>query len=159
MNITLQLAEETDAAAIHRLQIAAFKPLLEKYHDYETSPGNEPVEKTVSRLKNPNSRYFKILADGNIAGAIHIVRKEIKGSLWISPIFIAPAFQGNGIAQLAMKLAEEVFEADRIWELSTLAEETGNCYLYEKLGYKRTSRVEPINENATLVYYKKEMNR
>lgn len=157
MNITLQPANEKDAAVIHELQITAFTPLLNKYKDYETSPASEPVEKTLSRLKNPHSHYFKILADGDLAGAIHIVRKESGSSLWISPIFITPAFQGKGIAQQALRLAEENFGADRIWELSTLAEETGNCYLYEKLGYRRTPRVERINECATLVFYKKEM--
>ncbi|HSJ38557.1 MAG TPA: GNAT family N-acetyltransferase [Planococcus sp. (in: firmicutes)] len=157
MKITLQPAKEKDAAAIHNLQIAAFTPLLEKYRDYSTSPASEPLEKTVRRMKNPDSHYFMIFADGELAGAINIFRKEIKGSLWISPIFIGPNFQGKGIAQRAILLAEQKFSNDRTWELSTLAEETGNCYLYEKLGYKRTDRTEKINERTTLVYYKKEM--
>lgn len=157
MKITLQLAHMTDAAEIHKLQIAAFSPLLEKYRDYGTSPANEALEKTIRRLKNPASFYFKILAAGQIAGAIHIVRKEKNGSLWISPIFVILEFQGKGIVQQAMKLAEQKFSADETWELSTLAEEIGNCYLYEKLGYERTRRIEKINERATLVYYKKEM--
>lgn len=157
MKITLQLATEKDATTIHDLQIAAFTPLLEKYKDYSTSPATEPLEKTVRRLKNPDSHYFMVLADGELAGALHIIRKEIEGSLWISPIFIGPKFQGKSIAQQAMLLAEQQFANDRTWELSTLAEETGNCYLYEKLGYKRTGKIEKINERTTLVYYKKEM--
>lgn len=157
MKITLQLATETDAQAIHDLQIEAFTPLVEKYRDYNTSPATEPLEKTVRRLNNPDSRYFKILADGELAGAVHVIRKEIEGSLWISPIFIAPNFQGLGIAQQAIGIAEQKFPDDRIWELSTLAEETGNCHLYEKLGYKRMDRIDKINERTTLVYYKKEL--
>lgn len=157
MKITLQPAKETDAAAIHELQIAAFTPLLEKYRDYGTSPATEPLAKTISRLKNSESHYFMILAEDELAGAIHIVRKEINGSLWISPIFIGPSHQGKGIAQQAMMLAEQKFGDDKVWELSTLAEEKGNCYLYEKLGYKRTCRAEKINGHTTLVYYKKEM--
>lgn len=157
MKVTLQQAEISDAEVLHKMQIAAFAPLLEKYRDYETSPATEPVEKTASRLKDPDSFYFRILVDGELAGAIHIVRKGKNGSLWISPLYIAPAFQGKGLAQQAMKLAELKFPADKVWELSTLAEETGHCYLYEKLGYERTERIEPINERTTLVYYKKEM--
>lgn len=157
MKITLQLATETDAQAIHDLQIEAFTPLVEKYRDYNTSPATEPLEKTVRRLRHPAGHYYMILADGELAGAINIFRKEIKGSLWISPIFIAPSFQGRGIGQQAMQMAEQKFSNDRTWELSTLAEETGNCYLYEKLGYKRTDRTEKINERTTLVYYKKEL--
>ena len=157
MKITLQIAKEKDAETIHNLQIAAFQPLLDKYRDYGTSPATEPLEKTVRRLRNPAGHYFMILADDELAGAINIFRREIKGSLWISPIFINPDYQGKGIAQRAMLLAEQEFLNDRTWELSTLAEETGNCYLYEKLGYKRTDRTEKINERTTLVYYKKEL--
>ncbi len=157
MKITLQSAAPSDAEAIHKLQLAAFKPLLEKYHDHGTSPATEPLAKTLSRINNPESEYFKILADNELAGAIHIVRKEMKGSLWISPIFIGPAHQGKGIAQVAMRLAEQKFQDDKVWELSTLAEEKGNCYLYEKLGYRRMDKEIKINDRATLVYYKKEM--
>lgn len=157
MKITIQPAKVKDAAAIHELQIAAFTPLLKKYRDFETSPANEPLEKTFSRLENPDSHYFGIWANDQLAGAIRIIRKRAEGSLWISPIFIAPEFQGKGIAQHAMKLAELEFPEDRVWELATLAEETGNCYLYEKLGYERMPQMVQINERATLVYYKKAM--
>lgn len=156
MKITLQPAKVEDAATIHAMQIAAFAPLLEKYKDFETSPANEPLERTISRLKNPDSHYFGIWADEQLAGAIRIIRKGAEGSLWISPIFISPEFQGKGIAQRAMKLAEKEFPEDKVWKLATLAEETGNCYLYEKLGYERTPQVEQINEHAKLVYYKKQ---
>lgn len=158
MRIILQEATESDAASIHEVQLAAFAPLLKKYRDHGTSPATEPMEKTISRIKNPNSHYYKILADEELAGAIHIVRKEINGSLWISPIFIGPDHQKKGIAQTAMLMAEERFADDKVWELSTLAEERGNCYLYEKLGYGRTGQEQKINDRATLVYYKKEMD-
>ncbi|WP_205854498.1 GNAT family N-acetyltransferase [Planococcus halotolerans] len=158
MRITLQEATESDTVAIHEIQLAAFAPLLEKYRDYGTSPATETLEKTVNRIKNPNSHYYMILADEELAGAIHIVRKETNGSLWISPVFIGTAHQGKGIAQTAMLMAEERFVDDKVWELSTLAEEKGNCLLYEKLGYQRTGKEQKINERATLVYYKKELN-
>ncbi len=158
MRITLREATESDAEAIHRMQLEAFTPLLKKYRDYGTSPATEPLEKTVSRIKNPDSRYYMILAEDELAGAIHIVRKEKQGSLWISPIFIGTAHQGKGIAQTAMTMAEEQFADDKIWELSTLAEEAGNCHLYEKLGYQRTAKERKVNDRATLVYYKKEMD-
>ena len=158
MRITLQEANETDAAAIHELQLAAFASLLNKYRDYGTSPAREPLEKTISRIKNPNSRYYMILLDGQLAGALHIVRKETNGSLWISPIFVGPDHQGKGVAQTAMIMAEQKFAGDKVWELSTLAEEKGNCHLYEKLGYQWSGKEQKINERATLVYYKKELN-
>ena len=37
----------------------------------------------------------------------------------------------------------------------TILQEEGNCYLYEKLGYKRTCKIENINERMDIVYYEK----
>ena len=42
------------------------------------------------------------------------------------------------------------------WELDTILQEKGNCYLYEKMGYKQTGKTEVINEKLTLVFYKKD---
>lgn len=40
-------------------------------------------------------------------------------------------------------------------DLDTIHEESGNCHLYEKLGYVRTGQTEQLMENMTLVYYEK----
>ena len=107
MNITLEEAKESDAAAVFNMQIIAFRPLLEKYQDYDTNPGNEKLERVLQRIHNPRGRFLKILIDEVLAGAINIVEKE-KHCYWISPLFILPEFQGKGIAQKAMILAEEL---------------------------------------------------
>ena len=39
--------------------------------------------------------------------------------------------------------------------LDTILQEEGNGYLYEKLGYKRTGKIENINERMDIVYYEK----
>ncbi len=41
------------------------------------------------------------------------------------------------------------------WQLETILQEEGNCYLYEKMGYRRTGETEVINERMTLVNYRK----
>ena len=41
------------------------------------------------------------------------------------------------------------------WELDTILQEKGNCYLYEKMGYKATVKTEKINDKMTLVFYEK----
>ncbi len=33
--------------------------------------------------------------------------------------------------------------------------EAGNCYLYEKMGYQKTEKIEKINDRMTLVFYRK----
>ena len=55
----------------------------------------------------------------------------------------------------AIRLAENL-HGEHNWELETILQEKGNCRLYEKVGYKRTGRVDKINEYMDLVYYKKD---
>ncbi len=154
MNVILQKAANEDARAIYDIQVKAFKPLLEKYRDYHTNPANETIERVLERINHPNSGFFKIVADGRLAGAICIVWKNDL-SFWISPMFILPEYQGNGIAQQAIRLAEALFPQAGSWELATILEEERNCYLYEKMGYTKTGVTKKLNEMATLVFYKK----
>jgi hypothetical protein len=41
------------------------------------------------------------------------------------------------------------------WILDTIFQEQGNCHLYEKIGYKKTGKIEKINERMDIVYYEK----
>ncbi|WP_416143681.1 GNAT family N-acetyltransferase [Planococcus koreensis] len=154
MKVTLKKATASDAAALLAMQKKAFWPLLEKYQDYGTSPAMETIERTQKRIADPSGGFFKIVADGNWAGAM-CIRHGKEGAMWVGPIFVDSAFQGKGIAQHAMKKAENLFRGESIWKLSTLLEEQGNCYLYEKLGYVECGSRVPINDKATLIYYEK----
>ena len=49
---------------------------------------------------------------------------------------------------------EKIHGSDN-WCLDTILQETGNCYLYEKLGYKKTGVTEKINDYMDIVYYEK----
>ena len=42
-----------DAGNLWKMQIAAFQDLYAKYHDTETSPATETLEKTMTRLELP----------------------------------------------------------------------------------------------------------
>jgi GNAT superfamily N-acetyltransferase len=70
-------------------------------------------------------------------------------------MFILPTYQGKGIAQKAITLIEEVFPQATTWELATILEEERNCHLYEKMGYIQTGVSRKLNENTTLIFYKK----
>ena len=37
----------------------------------------------------------------------------------------------------------------------SILQEKGNCYLYEKMGYHRTGKIEKINEQMDIVFYEK----
>lgn len=154
MEIKLVKAIAGDVLLLHDVQTKAFQPLLEKYLDYETNPANEPINRLFEKIQY--SSFFKIIVDQKCVGGIRIAVKN--KSYWISPIFILPEFQGKGIAQQAIRQVEQLFTKYNIWELQTILQEQGNCYLYEKLGYERTDFEQVVNERMTLVGYKKTKN-
>lgn len=151
MKIELLRATADDADEIHAMQLKAFKELLEKYQDLDTNPGNEPIEGVRKRLEQDYTYYYFICVEGQKAGAVRIVDKAGKRKR-ISPIFILPEYWGQGIAQRAIRLCEELHGSDN-WELETILQEPKNCHLYEKMGYRRTGRTEAVNGRLTLVYY------
>lgn len=155
MNISLKKANITDAELLHKMQIEAFMPLLQKYEDYDTSPANESVERILQRLEQPFTDYYFVLLDNIEVGGIRIMRLDGGMRCKISPLFILPAYQGLGIAQETIRLVEEIYSPSKGWELDTILQEQGNCYLYEKLGYKQTGETKLINDKMTLVFYEK----
>ncbi|QCR34367.1 GNAT family N-acetyltransferase [Lysinibacillus sp. SGAir0095] len=151
LEIKLIQATAGDVLVLHDVQTKAFQPLLEKYLDYETNPANEPINRLFEKIQY--SSFFKIMVEQKCVGGIRVVRKNT--SYWISPIFILPEYQGKGIAQQAIQQAEKLFTKFNTWELQTILQEQGNCYLYEKMGYERTDFKQKVNEKMTLIGYKK----
>lgn len=154
MTLTLFKSGINEAVVIHEMQIKAFMPLLNKYQDYETNPANESLERVIDRVNQTYADYYIIKNDNIPVGAIRIRRKEDK-VYRVSPIFVLPEHQGNGIAQRVFTIIEDKYNDARIWELDTILQEQGNCYLYEKLGYKKTGQLKQVNDKMTLVCYEK----
>lgn len=151
MEIKLIQANAGDVMLLHDVQTKAFKPLLEKYLDYETNPANEPINRLFEKIQY--SSFFKIVVDQKCVGGIRVVKKGT--SYWISPIFVLPEYQGMGIAQQVIQQVEQSFTHYNTWELQTILQEKGNCYLYEKMGYERTGFEQIVNDKMTLIGYKK----
>jgi GNAT superfamily N-acetyltransferase len=156
MGISLCKSELKDAATIHEMQIKAFMPLLEKYQDYKTSPANETVERIITRINQYFTDYYIIKSFEVAVGGIRVVKKDNK-TYRVSPIFIMPEHQGKGIAQKVFAMIEQIYDDAKLWELDTIMQEDGNCYLYEKLGYKRTGKTKVINDKMTIVFYEKHL--
>jgi GNAT superfamily N-acetyltransferase len=154
METRIEKAIEMDAKDIFDIQFKAFKPLLEQYKDYNTNPANETIDRVIKRINNPDGGLYKIIYENILVGAICVYWKE-NTEFWISPMFILPEYQGKGIAQETITLVEKLFPHATTWELRTILEERRNCYLYEKMGYIQTGGKRYLNENATLVHYKK----
>ncbi len=154
MRISLKKASIRDAEAIHRLQVESFLPLLRKYRDYDTNPANEDVERVINRLKQPHTTYYFIILDGVRIGGIRIIFNDEVRRARISPMFIVPEHQGKGYGQDALALVEEVVDAE-CWELETILQEEGNCYFYEKMGYRRTGVTREINDGMIIISFEK----
>lgn len=144
-----------DAEKLWKMQVKAFQDLYEKYQDAETSPATETIDKIIMRLNQSFTHYYFIEENGIIAGALRVVDPQEEGAAKrISPIFIMKEYRNKGYAQKAIQLAEEIHGSSN-WELDTILQEKGNCYLYEKMGYYRTGKTETINNKLTLVFYRK----
>nr|MBR4279516.1 GNAT family N-acetyltransferase [Clostridia bacterium] len=154
MNVELVRAHMTDAEVLWRMQRTAFATLLERYQDFDLSPGNEPLEKVQWRLSLPATYFYFIRVDGENAGAIRVIDHHDGSAKKISPLFIMPEHQGKGIAQTAIRAAEAIHGSEN-WQLDTILQEKGNCHLYEKMGYRQTGETKVINDRMTLVFYKK----
>ena len=147
-------ADVNDCDKIWKMQIKAFSDLLEKYQDYETSPGNEPKENIQAKLLDEFTFFYFIYHEDEIAGAVRVVDRKNGNRKRIAPIFIMKKFRNRGLAQKTFKEIEKI-HGSKNWMLDTILQETGNCYLYEKLGYQRTGKIENINERMDIVYYEK----
>ena len=155
MNVDLRPAVRDELEKIWKMQIEAFKGLLEVYQDYDMSPEAEGIDKITARFEQPWTTYYFIVADGKDVGVIRIVDKKDGSRKRISPLWIMPDERGRGYAQNAILKAEEIHGAHH-WELDTILQEKGNLHLYEKMGYHQTGKTDKINERMDIVYYEKD---
>jgi hypothetical protein len=157
MAISLRKAGLADCQELYDMQIKSFAALLEKYQDYDYSPGAEKIEKTEKRLKEVNSDYYFICLGNVHIGAIRIIKQD--NLCRLKQIYILPEYQNKGHAQQAILVAESLYPKVSRWELDTIKQEGKLCHLYEKMGYKQTGHEETIKEGMTLVFYAKDLGQ
>lgn len=155
MNIELVRIDTHETEKLWKMQINAFKSLLEKYQDFETNPGAETKEKIEDKLLQDYTFFYYIYVDEIITGAVRVVDKKDGSRKRVAPIFIMEQYRNKGIAQKAFSEVERIHGKNN-WKLDTIFQEKGNCYLYEKLGYKRVGELEKINDKMDIVYYIKD---
>ena len=154
MGVKLTKVTKEDLETVWRMQIDAFSELLDRYKDYDMSPGAEQVDKIIARFEMPGSVYYFIEAEGEKVGVIRVVDKNDGSRKRISPLWIMAEYRGKGYAQQAITAVEEIYGEDN-WSLDTILQEKGNCYLYEKMGYHRVGEIEHINDRMDIVFYEK----
>jgi GNAT superfamily N-acetyltransferase len=152
--VNLVLATENDAQQIHQMKYDAFLPLYENYHDDETSPVKEPLDKVMKSIQQDNCDYYLIQFQKRAVGAVKVIEKKAH-VFYISPLFVIPEFQNRGIGYATIQQLFEKYPSAVTWRLDTILQEKGNCHLYEKCGFIRTGKQKTINEKMTLVAYAK----
>lgn len=95
------------------------------------------------------------MAGGIKVGAVRVIDKQDGSRKRISPIWIMKEYRNKGYAQQAIRAVEKIYGSDH-WCLDTILQEKGNLYLYEKLGYHRTGKVDRINDRMDIVYFEKD---
>ena len=155
ITVSLKAATREDIETIWKMQLVAFAELLEKYRDYDMSPGAESFEKVMARYEQPWTTYYFITVGNQHVGVIRVVDKKDGSRKRISPIWIMPEHRNKGYAQAAITAVEEIYGSDH-WCLDTILQETGNVHLYEKMGYRRTGKVDKINDRMDIVYFEKD---
>jgi GNAT superfamily N-acetyltransferase len=107
MEIKLKKATVEDCERIHQMQLIGFKSLLEKYQDFNTSPGAETCERIKERFKYAQIDHYFIELNGKSVGYIRINRFS-DDSCRLSQMFVLPDYQGKGYAQQAIKQVERL---------------------------------------------------
>ena len=155
MPISLKKAAADDCGELYDIQIRCFKALLDKYQDYVYSPGAEKPDRTLQRLNEPFTDYYFIRLDGSNIGGLRVC--DFGELCKLKQIYILPEYQNKGYAQTAIRLSESLHPNSRRWQVDTILQEAKLCHLYEKMGYKKTGRVENIKDGVDIVYYEKEV--
>ncbi len=154
MSVKLQKVNREDMHELWEMQVDAFKDLLDKYQDYDMSPAAESYERILQKYDFTGTIYYFIVADGIKVGGIRVIDKMDGSRKRISPIWIMHEFRNKGYAQQAIQEVEKLYGDDN-WSLDTILQEKGNIHLYEKLGYKRTGKIERISYLMDIVYFEK----
>ena len=154
--ISIKKADKNDLKKIYDMQLTAFRPLLDKYKDYETSPAAETFERTLQRFRFDNVSYHLITLGTAVIGA---VRVRWNDDIYVlSQIIILPEYQGLGYAQEAIRQVEAAYPNASRWRLDTIEQEAKLCHLYEKMGYHKTGHSEHIKDGMDIIFYEKVMD-
>lgn len=158
--IKLEKVLPNEAEYLHKMKYTAFLPLYDRYHDDETNPVKESIDKVIQQLNDCNTDYYFIALGTERLGAIRIVNdgnENGKNIYRISPIFVLPEYQNKGIGYAVLRKVFDMYGRADLWRLSTIKEEKLNCHLYEKCGFVRVGNEKKINKDMTIVFYEKEV--
>lgn len=150
--VELAEIENNELHKAHQMHRKGFMPTFFKYHD-KFNPVFMPFTKFRKCYNSPRITMFWIINDGNRVGQIWL--KTDNEDIELARLFVLKKYQNKGIAQNAIRLAEQKYSNYSNWYLDTIKQEKNNCQLYEKMGYIATGEEKVINKRMTTIGYKK----
>lgn len=93
MQVELKLAKQTEAAEILTLQKIAFRDMLQRYQDYDTSPANQTLEQMQQRCSQKDRKYYFIDVNDIHVGVLSVTDRKGGSLKRLSPIFVLPQFR------------------------------------------------------------------
>ncbi|MBP2651430.1 MAG: hypothetical protein H6Q74_2255 [Firmicutes bacterium] len=149
MNITFEIAGEEDALALIEVRNKSF---YDDFIRFGECPG---YNISITEMKQLITKLFtyKIIADGKIIGNIQcFIRKA--NYYWLHNLAIIPEYQNKGIGAKAIAYIEKTYPDATTWGLDTPAQNSRNCYFYEKAGFIKKAE-KKYSEKLTLRIYEK----
>ncbi len=148
MTITIREADKDDSKLLARLNMAVQQPHMDAMpHRYRPLSPDSPelIAFFEERLSEDNTRTFIAEYDGEAAGYVHCILRDIPDNVFvyglrdfhIDQIAVLERHQGKGIGQALMEYAIQKakdFNADRL-SLGVVAFNEGAIRFYERLGF------------------------
>jgi len=149
--MTFRIAKKADLGEILAVQRSAFKDLYEKYHDDETSPYTETIDKIQSRFQADN--YFYYVLTGNVGEIVGYVGIQTLPDdvVRIGILGVNREAQAGGVGSSMLNSVQNLFLNTRIFELDTILEESRLVAFYENRGFERFGDLIVLHEGMTLV--------
>lgn len=138
--LTIHRASETDAEAMHRLQMRAFAEEGRRCGTLEIPPLQERPESILEHIRNQIALVAR--EEGTVVGC---VRGLLEGRVCtVRALVVEPARHGQGIGSALLNALEgELGDVQRI-DLTTNTIMEGNVAFYERHGYRVYDRTEPL---------------
>lgn len=133
----IERAAAEDAEKLRQVGVQAF---AEDTKRYGVCPSG------IDLVKNHRSwietyHYFKILLEDEIVGGMLVMPGD--DSCELEALFIAPAYQSQGIGSQAMTFVEEAYPNAANWGLCTAYLNDSVRRFYEKRGYVKVGQTKP----------------
>ncbi|WP_312648962.1 GNAT family N-acetyltransferase [Aminipila sp.] len=144
-NVIFSLATNDDIEDLIEIQNKAF---YDDYIKYGECPGYGRTYESM-KLSVENCAVYKIMVDEILVGNI-IVRDNHDGTYFLGGLCVIPAYENNGIGQVAMKFLDRQFKGAHHWSLETPADKERNHYFYKKCGFHITKEYKVSTVNIVL---------